>query len=226
MTDLLRFLDTYEALIYILLAIGGLFSFRWLWRSWGEWRIAVFSLEKEFSARRLARSSAISGLITILFCSVFMVTSFVIPGLPSDFFVATATIDFISTPTGTLSPAMMTQFANAPAGTSAPNTVGCVPNQLNLTFPQPGDEISGAIELTGTVNIPNFGFYKYEVAPAGSDTWATISAGRTTVNAGSLGNWNTTALTPGDYQLRLVAIDNQGTALPACVIPVRIISAQ
>jgi hypothetical protein len=39
-------------------------------------------------------------------------------------------------------------------------------------------KLKASIELTGTVNIPNFGFYKYEVAPAGSDTWATISAGR------------------------------------------------
>src|SRR5688572_32232010 len=106
MVDFYRFLDTYEALIYILLAIGGMFSFRWLWRSWREWRIAVFSLEREFSARRLARSTGISALIVILFCSVFSVTSFVLPGLPADFFVATPTLDFISTPTGTLSPEM------------------------------------------------------------------------------------------------------------------------
>lgn len=226
MTELLKFVDTYEALIYILLAIGGMFSFRWLWRSWREWRIAVFSLEKEFSARRFARSTAISVLIVILFCAEFFVASFIIPGLPADFFVATPTLDFISTPTGTLSPEMQTQFANAPAGTAIASTSGCVPNQINLTFPQAGDEISGAIELTGTVNIPNFGFYKYEVAPAGSDTWATIAAGRAVVNEGSLGRWDTTALTPGDYQLRLVVIDNQGIILPACVVPVRVTSLQ
>ena len=226
MVELYRFLDVYEALIYIVLAIGGMFSFRWLWRSWREWRISVFSLEREFSARRLARSSAISVLIVILFCSVFSVTSFVIPGLPSNYFVPTSTLDFISTPTGTLSPEMMTQFANAPAGTAIPNTTGCVPSQISITFPEPGIEISGAIELTGTVNIPNFGFYKYEVAPAGSDTWATIAAGRSVVNEGSLGRWDTTALTPGDYQLRLVVTDNQGTLLPACIVPVRVVPVQ
>lgn len=222
MIEFYNFLDTYEALIYIVLAIGGMFSFRWLWRSWGEWRIAVFSLEKEFSARRLARSSAISVLIVVLFCSVFSVTSFVIPGLPSNYFVPTSTLDLISTPTGTLSPEMMTQFANQTVGTSIPNTTGCVPNQISITFPEPGIKISGAIELTGTANIPNFGFYKYEVAPANSDTWATIAAGRSVVNEGSLGRWDTTALTPGDYQLRLVVIDNQGTILPACIVPVRV----
>lgn len=225
MVEFYRFLDTYEALIYILLAIGGLFSFRWLWRSWREWRIAVFSLEREFSSRRLARSTAISILIVILFCAEFFITSFILPGLPAGFFVSTPTLDFISTPTGTLSPAMQTQFANAPVGTEALSVSGCVPNQLSLTFPEAGDEISGSIELVGTVNIPNFGFYKYEVAPAASEVWATIAAGRAVVNEGPLGLWDTTALTPGDYQLRLVVVDNQGTELPACIVPVRVISS-
>lgn len=224
MVEFYRFLDTYEALIYILLAIGGLFSFRWLWRSWREWRIAVFSLEREFSARRLARSAAISAVIVILFCAEFFIVSFIIPSFPANFFVPTPTLDFISKPTGTLSPEMQTQFALAPAGATAFNASGCAPNQISITFPQPGDEISGAIEITGTANIPNFGFYKYEVAPVGSEAWATIAAGREVVNEGRLGAWNTTALTPGDYQLRLVVVDNQGVELPACIVPVRVVS--
>lgn len=221
-----KFLTSYEVLIYILLAIGGLFSFRWLWRSWGEWRVAVFSLEREFSARRLGRSAAISVVIVTLFCVEFFMATFVIPGLPSDFFITTPTLDLISTPTGTLSPEMMTQFANAPAGTLAASTTGCVQGQISLSFPKPGDEVKGAIELTGTVNIPNFGFYKYEVATAGSDTWATIAAGRSIVIEGPLGRWDTTALTPGDYQLRLVVVDNQGVILPSCVVPVRVVPLQ
>jgi hypothetical protein len=95
-----------------------------------------------------------------------------------------------------------------------------------LTSPKPGEEIKGSIELTGTVNISNFGFYKYEVAPQGSETWATISAGRNIVVNGPLGRWDTTAMTPGDYQLRLVVTDNEGQALQACVVPVRIVPVQ
>ncbi|MDP1545446.1 MAG: hypothetical protein Q8L87_05435 [Anaerolineales bacterium] len=226
MAEFYIFLSSYEVLIYILLAIGGMFSFRWLWRSWGEWRIAVFSLEREFSARRLGRSVGLSALILILFCAEFFMASFIIPGLPSDYFLITPTLDLISTPTGTLSADMMTQFAGSSPQTPAPNASGCVPNQIILTFPEAGEEIKGAIELVGTVNIPNFGFYKYEVAPAGSDTWATIAAGRSVVDEGPLGRWDTTALTPGDYQLRLVVVDNQGVILPACIVPVRVIPIQ
>jgi len=225
MADLYKFLSSYEVLIYLLLAIGGLIAFRWLWRSWQEWRVAVFSLEREFSARRLGRSIAATVLIAILFCMEFFMATFIIPGLPSDFFLATPTLDFISTPTGTLSAEMMTQFAAAPAGLAA-KAEGCVKDKINLSFPEPGDEVKGAIEITGTVNIPNFGFYKYEVAPAGSESWATIAAGRAVINEGPLGRWDTTALTPGDYQLRLVVVDNQGIELSPCIVPLRVVPAQ
>ncbi len=226
MADFYKFLDSFEALIYIVLAMGGMFSFRWLWRSWNEWQTAVYKLEKEFSSRRIAQAGAISILLLILFCFEFSMTSFIIPGLPAEVFLTTATPDFISTPTGTLSAAQMTQYAIQPPPTGVPGTAGCIPGQLELSSPAAGEEIRGTIDLIGTVNISNFGFYKYEGAPAGSDTWATISAGRTVVANNSLGRWDTTALTPGDYQLRLVATDNAGVALPPCIVPVRVVPPQ
>jgi len=226
MTEFYKFLASYEALIYILLAIGGMFAFRWLWRSWRESQTAVYRMEREFSSRRLGQSAAISILIAALFCVEFFMATFIIPGLPSNALISTPTLDLISTPTGTLSPEIMTQFANLPLQTLVANVTGCTPNQIMLTSPKPGEEVKGTIVLVGTVNIPNFGFYKYEVAPQGSDTWATISAGREIVVNSKLGEWITTALTPGDYQLRLVVTDNQGQALPACVVPVRVVPLQ
>jgi hypothetical protein len=226
MADFYKFLISYEVLIYIVLAIGGLFSFRWLLNSWREWQTAVYSLERQFSSRRLGQSVAISTLLVVVFCFVFSLRTFIIPLLPASVFITTPTLDFISTPTGTLSVEMMTQFANLPAQTAVANATGCTPNQIIFTSPAPGEEIKGTIEVTGTVNIQNFGFYKYEVAPQGSNTWATILAGRTIVLNGSLGRWDTTALTPGDYQLRLVVTDNQGIALSPCVVPVRVIPVQ
>ncbi len=224
MAEFYIFLASYEALIYIVLAIAALFAFRWLWRSWRESQTAVFTMEREFSSRRLGQSAAISALIAILFCAEFFMATFVIPGLPSKIFLTTPTLDLISTPTGTLSAAMMTQFAN-PQQTAAPNAAGCTP-QVMLTSPTAGEEVKGTVELIGTVNTPNFGFYKYEVARQGTDTWATISADRNIVNNGLLGRWNTTALTPGDYQLRLVVTDNQGKMLPPCVVPIRVVPLQ
>jgi hypothetical protein len=226
MAALYRFLSSYEVLIYIILAIGGLFSFRWLWSSWQESRTAVYRLEREFSARRLAQSIAVSALVVILFCAVFFITSFIFPGLPQADLYPTPTLDFISTPTGTLSPAMMTQYANMPAPAPVMNATGCTPGQITITSPEAGDEVKGTVELIGTANVPNFGFYKLEAAPQGGSTWAIFSAGSALIKNGSLGKWNTTALTPGDYQLRLVVTDNQGAALPECIVSVRVLPPQ
>jgi hypothetical protein len=223
MTDLYRFLASYEALIYILLIIGSMFAFRWLWNSWREWQGAVYKLEREFSVRRLGQSAAVSILIVIMFCVEFFMASFIIPGLPSEVFLSTPTIDVLATPTGTLSAEFMTQFAALPPPAAA-NTTGCIPNQVIIASPEPGEQVQGTVELIGTVNIPNLGFYKYEVAFQGSDTWATISADRVVVINGILGRWDTAALTPGDYQLRLVVTDNQGESLLPCVVPVRVMA--
>lgn len=224
MTNLVRALDDNQAAIYLVLALGGLFAFRWLWKSWREWQMSVFKLEREFAMRRLSRAVTLSALIVVLLCAEFIVIAFVIPGLPADFFLPTPTIDPLAQPVGTLSPAALTQGAAAPQPAVSANMQGCVPEQIMIASPKPGAEVKGKIEVIGTANIVNFGFYKYEVALRGSDTWATILAGTEVKLNASLGFWDTTALTPGDYQLRLVITDNRGTALAPCIIPVRILA--
>lgn len=224
MAAIYQFLSTYEVLIYILLAIGGLFVSRWLWQSWNEWRQAVYSLEKEFALRRLGHGFATLTLILVLSCGELITASFIVPNLPASFFIATPTLDLFATPTGTISADLATQIALTPR--PVPTILGengCVDEKLVITSPEAGTAISGVVDIRGTVNIPNFGFYKYEVASLNSDTWATISAGREVVVDNSLGKWDTTALTPGDYQLRLVVTDNQGQSLPPCILPIRVV---
>jgi len=93
---------------------------------------------------------------------------------------------------------------------------------LEITSPKPGDEISGTVTLVGTVNLPNFGFYKYEVALRGTDIWSTISAQSDTKKNEELGILNTTVLTPGDYLLRVVVLDNSTQVIGTCIITIRI----
>jgi hypothetical protein len=110
----------------------------------------------------------------------------------------------------------------APSESQSASASGCVPDEIILTSPEPGQEVSGTVTLVGTVNVDNFGFYKYEFSPQGSETWTTVSAGRDALINDDLGLWDTSSLMPGDYQLRLEVTDNQGQVYPACVIPVRV----
>jgi hypothetical protein len=218
-----RTLASYEPLIYIALAIGAMFAFRRMWRSWREWRDSVYGLEREFALRRLGQATAAAFLILALVFIEFFVATFIAPSLPATDLLATPTLDLLLTPAGTLSAVEETQAVLSPVTQEVPSGMsGCIPDRVMITSPEPGDTLSGTVDITGTASIPNFGFYKYEVALMGAQTWATISAGREPKVNTSLGPWNTTSLTNGDYFLRLVVTDNVGASLEPCVIAVRV----
>lgn len=221
MGPLYRALASYEPLIYIALAIGGLFAFRRMWRSWREWRDSVYGLEREFALRRLVQATGAAFLILVLVFVEFFVATFIAPALPATDILATPTLDLLLTPAETLSPEQATQAALSPITQAVPSGMsGCIPDQIMITAPEPGATVSGTVEIMGTANVPNFGFFKYEVAPRGSQNWATISAGRDPKINEVLGTWNTSSLTNGDYFLRLVITDNVGVSLEPCVIAV------
>lgn len=221
MQEFFRFIGAYQGFLYLLLLLAGLYSLRWLWKAWKEWREAYFSLEREIAMRRLAQSVAVTTLILILLCGVFSVAIFVVPGLPAGMLVATPTLDLLATPSGALPSNQAALIGTTPV-TPVTGSQGCVPGQLEITFPKPGDEISGTITLVGTVNLPNFGFYKYEVALRGTENWGTISAQSEVKKNEDLGILNTTVLTPGDYLLRIVVLDNATQVIGTCIITIRI----
>jgi hypothetical protein len=218
-----RTLASYEPLIYIALAIGGMFAFRRMWRSWREWRDSVYGLEREFALRRLGQATAAAFLILALVFVEFFVATFIAPSLPASDILATPTLDLLLTPAATLSPAEATQAALSPVTQPVPSGMsGCVPDKIMITSPKPGVEVNGTVTITGTADTTNFGFYKYEVAPMGTQSWATIAAKRDRVKNAELGEWNTVSLTNGYYFLRLVITDNVGASLDPCVIAVRV----
>jgi hypothetical protein len=220
MASLYRFFATYGPLIYIVLTIMGLYTFRRMWRSWVEWRNSVYQLEREFALRRLGQATAFGLLVLILFFAEFYVSTFIVPALPATDILTTPTLDLLAEPAGTASPADGVVPIVTPEVQSGMS--GCVPEEIMITSPSSGEEIGGTIELTGTVNVPNFGFYKYEFAPAGTENWITIAAGTELKKDERLGDWDTTTLTNGDYFLQLVIIDNVGQTIEPCIISVRV----
>jgi hypothetical protein len=183
----------------------------------------VYGLEREFALRRLGQATAAAFFILALIFVEFFIATFIAPSLPATDILATPTLDLLLTPEDTLSPEQSTQAALSPVTQAAPSGMsGCIPDQIMITAPEPGSAVSGTVKITGTANVPNFGFFKYEFAPMGSQNWATISAKRVAVTNGEIGDWNTSSLTNGFYFLRLVITDNVGVALEPCVIAVQI----
>jgi hypothetical protein len=222
--ELLPYLARYEAWIYIVLGLIAIFQLRWLFRAWDEWKNSVFLMERDIAQRRFVVPLTILVLLGMLVLGEFLTVSFVYPSYPFVKPVATPTMDILATPTVTLA-ADVQATAAAPSSQATldiPLEEGCKPGSIEWIIPKPDESISETIELKGTVNVPNLGFYKYEYSQPGSSTWTTLAAGNVPLVNGTIGFWNTTQLPTGDYLLRLVVADNQNRALPACIVRVRI----
>lgn len=219
-----RSLEIYAPLIYIGLLILGLFVFRRMWNGWREWRDAVYTLEREFALWRLVRATTLGFLVMGLFFAEFYIVTFIAPSLPATGLMLTPTLDLLATPQPTLPFTNATEAALTPTQPVQTGMSGCVEGQIMITSPVPGQQVSAVVDLIGTANVPNFGFYKYEFAPVGSQTWATIAAQREPRQDEPLGKWNTLPLDNGEYFLRLVITDNAGQSLEPCVISVRVLN--
>ncbi|HVM72669.1 MAG TPA: hypothetical protein VMT91_12985 [Anaerolineales bacterium] len=226
MKVVLTFFVNLTPVIFALLALGLIFSLRRLARSLSEERTSVFGLEREIAQGHVRQAVAMLVVISVLALSEFALVVFLVPNVPGLVALPTPTMNPLITPTGTFPLEFMeTLGVVTPGGpTLTPSATGCIPGQIDITAPKPGSSLQKSVQLMGSANIPNFGFFKYEFAPLGSDAWVTILADNKVVQDGNLGSWDITTITPGDYQLRLVVSDNQGNNYPACVIPVRIIA--
>lgn len=224
MEKALQFVENSETLIYIGLAILAMWQTRKFARAWNELRATYFGMERETAQGRLNQAATMLVLIIVMAVIVFTLVSIVIPSMPGSFPGPTATLDLLATPTTTLAAPAGTAEAGGATPTPAelPAAEGCTPGQINLTGPKNGDLVTGTITLFGTANIPNFGFYTYEIARPGETVWLPIQVGRQPVVNDALGTWDTVALTAGDYMLRLVVTDNTGIASTPCAIQVRV----
>ena len=227
MEEALSFFRAFEVWIYFLLGLGGLIYSRKFILAWQELREATFGLERDNAQTRLNQSASVLVLLLTMAVIVFILVYFVSPAVPSANMLPTPTLDLLATPTTTL-PAG-TPPADVPQGPSEaifPEISfenGCIPSQIEITSPENGTQVSGIVEISGSADIPNFGFYKFEIKRPDEVVWLTIQAGNAVVQNGKLGDWDTSRLIPGDYQLGLIVVDNQAKAAPACVINIRVV---
>lgn len=228
MNYILRYLKDLEFLIYIVLGTFAVWHLRKFYLAWEELRAAAFGLEKESAQTRLNRSAALLVVLLFLATAEFGLVSFIIPAMPDIEPLPTATLDLLATPTITLAVNSETA-APDPQETVLLGTeitqIGCIPDQINITYPENNSTVRDIIEVEGTVNIADFGFYKFEISRADTDNWLTIQAGDTPKKEEMLGFWDTTQLDTGNYYLRLVVIDNQGIQRDPCTIYLYVESA-
>jgi hypothetical protein len=230
MADVLRFFRSYEIWIYLILGVLALWQIRKFVIAWEEVRGAAFGLEREAAQFRLNQASVTLLLLLLMSVSEFTLVYIVAPSVPGAIPIPSPTLNLLATATAVLpletpNPDLMATPTLNP-GDSQLTGQGCVPGSVAITFPKEGDTVSGVVKVEGTADIPDFGFYKYEISRPNDSIWLSLNAGEAPVRDGVLGEWITDMLPEGDYMLRLVVVDNKGQTLPACIIQVRVSQPQ
>ncbi|MFZ3069743.1 MAG: hypothetical protein WA110_01290 [Anaerolineaceae bacterium] len=230
MDSIIKYLADLEVPIYLILGVVGIVYLRRLTVAMDERKTSVFGLEREAAQRKVASALTVLILVGLLAVGEFIVATFLAGELAQQPSFSTPTIEVLTTPTTTLPGPVPTDATVTPTPYPQAQIEGiesnCIEDVLEMTSPYQGAEISGVVELIGSVNTPNFGSFRYEYSTMGEPDWQTIAAGSDVRADTSLGYWYTTDLTPGDYMLRLVALDNQGVESSACVIVVKVIPAE
>jgi hypothetical protein len=209
--------------IGLIIAVISLVNFL---RNRSQWKLAVFSLEQEI-VRRKSRSAITWLVLSVVFIiGEFSFVTFASVKYPN-IQMPTPTVSLEATPTLSILGGVEAQTV-VPGTTlaqSALSSEGCKSGSIDWSNPRPGTEVRSQVDLVGTVNVPNLGYYKLEFRPLNSTTWQTISGADTTVVNDGLGaKWNIADLTPGDYELGLTVLDNQNVAYPDCIIIVHVVA--
>jgi hypothetical protein len=230
MDYVIRFLAEFEVPIYLVLGVVVLVYLRRVLVALEEKRGAIFGLEREAAQRKVVAATSVLILVGLLTVGEFIVATFLAGELAQEPTFATPTIEVLTTSTTTLPGPVPTDATPTPTKYPQAEIEGiqsvCINDVLEIESPAHLDEITGVVELVGSVNTENFGSYKYEYSTMGEPNWQTIAAGSGTRIDESLGSWYTSDLSPGEYMLRLVALDNDGIEQTACVIVVTVASDQ
>ncbi len=228
MTEVLLFIEEYQTWIYLALVAAILVYLRVAWRWYRSRRATIFSLEREHATAHLTRAATLLGLALVLLVGTFAATTFLGPAVPaSERPTPLPTVSLLATATFVLAEGDQAVTTATPLPTVVVDSAGCANSQATITSPQTGESLTGIIEITGTAEISNFAFYKYEyISRTAGAVWRAIQAGTTTVREGLLGTWDTRLVIPGEYALRLVVTDTAGNAPQPCVILVRVMPSE
>ncbi|HAF62177.1 MAG TPA: hypothetical protein DCK95_07620 [Anaerolineaceae bacterium] len=226
MVELLQFLKEYEGGIYLVLLVVALVLGGRLYTAMQEKKKSAFSLEREVIQKKINSTIAFLVVIGVLFVGQILLVSVASVRYPGLYTLRTPTVGELPTPTDMFQ--AMLQMEETPEGLEQTQTAvaltGCIPGQIEWLSPLSGDEVTGSVPLSGTINVPNMGFYKYEYRLKGREDWIPIAAGNKVVVESELGgSWNTEQLQPGLYELRIVVSDNQNNLFQPCVIEVKVV---
>ncbi|MFN2132014.1 MAG: hypothetical protein ACK2VD_15895 [Anaerolineae bacterium] len=242
MTLIARLLTQYALWIYVLCAIGILFYLRMALSARREGSQAIYSLERETSAKRVYRASGMTMALLAVVVAVYALSHYVeLPQpetSPVELSKETPEADPTAEPTNSATPATVTTTPQAtatrrPLATMVviptpveqtpappPASASCPHPNVQVSQPAPSAVVDQGIQILGTATKPSFDRYEFKFQSRDfQDEWHWIETFRTPVQNGELGWWQTAHLPDGNYRFMLIAIDAAGNS-DECTVPV------
>jgi hypothetical protein len=207
-------------------------------------RLSIFPLEKESAAKRLRRALFGVGLVLSIAAGIFWISSYAEPTIaeldetptptPTSVLFATPTrLPLVSTPmeTPTITPTPTRRPRPTPQEvepTETPTLEVVMPDCPNpgvrIAFPGVNAVLQGTVEILGSADIENFGYYKFEfMSLSTADEWHHIYTGEQPISDGVLGYWSVDPLPAGEYLFQLIVVDATGNYPPPCQVRLYIV---
>jgi hypothetical protein len=224
---IISLIDMYAPWLYLLGLLGLLYALYELWAARKSRAETIFSLEKEFAARREGRARMLLIAAVALLTVVTVLKFGLAPGdtlIPTPVptptrlvLVPPTEVPVTPTPTRTPIPTRPRPTAPPPA-TPTPTAPAAVPTapcprlDICISSPAPNSTVSGQVTIRGTANIEAFQFYKVEYGMGEEPIqWNSIGdVRRERVVNGTLAMWDTSGFPQGPYILRLTVVDLSG----------------
>jgi hypothetical protein len=96
--------------------------------------------------------------------------------------------------------------------------------RIYINSPYPGQALQGSVPIEGNTDIPGFKaaylYFAYTNNP--TDTWFLIYEDTSPVTSGTLTQWDTTTITDGNYDLRIIVTLEDGSQLTDYVSGLRV----
>ena len=243
MPTLVRLIVKYANYFYILCALILIPFLSELQRARRD-RQSIFPLEKEAATKRLRRASFGLLLVLAIAAGIYYINSYVAPTIvaPEETPTPTATTSLLFptptnlpppptemptvTPTATRQPRPTPQeITPEPTDTPMPEAVApdCPNPGIRITSPGTNAVLKGNVEIRGSANIENFGYYKFEFQSLSiADEWHHVYTNKQPMTEGVLGYWNVDPLPAGEYLFQLVVVNASGNYPPPCQVRVSV----
>lgn len=97
-----------------------------------------------------------------------------------------------------------------------------LPENIVISYPAKGDSVQGVVEIKGTVISDFYSSAEIYFGYANKETenWFLITKLEQPVENGQLARWDTTTITDGEYQLKLVMYKKDGSSEQVTVAPI------